>query len=96
MPNQASAAGNGGNGLVVIYSLTALPSVFTGYYSGGTLAYTVPTGIAYLLVKMWGAGGGGSTVSLVSSTSYGGGAGGYSQGYLAVSAGQQVNVRLSK
>jgi hypothetical protein len=89
-----SSNGNGGNGLVVITPVTSLPSTYTAPYSGGVLTYAVPAGVNYLLVKLWGAGGGGATYDTSDSSlvNYGGGAGGYTQCYLSVTPGQTLSV----
>jgi len=87
--------GNGGNGLVIIMPVTALSSTYTAPYTADLLSYTVPSATTYLLVKMWGAGGGGGTgnpLTVASPMSYGGGAGGYTQCYLSVTPGQQFNI----
>lgn len=62
------------------------------YYNGASNAWVVPSGIQYIFVKMWGAGGGGG--------SYGGwrnggegGAGGFSHGLIPVTAGQTITIR---
>ena len=56
--------------------------------------YTVPAGVTSVLVKAWGAGGGGSTVNppLTPLTNYGGGVGGFTSAYVTVTPGQVLQV----
>jgi hypothetical protein len=60
-------------------------------HTGANQTYTVPAGVSAITVKMWGAGGGGGSIG---SWTFGfeGGAGGYSQGVIAVTPGQQLTV----
>jgi hypothetical protein len=53
--------------------------------------WTVPAGISYIFVKVWGAGGGGGRVSGWSYGSPGGG-GGHSRGVIPVAAGETLTV----
>jgi len=53
LPGQASLAGNGGNGLVVITPvISAAAFTIPIFYSGSDYTYTVPTGVTYLIVKV--------------------------------------------
>ena len=61
----------------------------------GDLTWTVPTGITYIFVKMWGAGGGGGQYGGWRNGGHGGG-GGYSEGILSVSGGQVVTMRVGE
>ncbi|HLP52407.1 MAG TPA: glycine-rich protein, partial [Chitinophagales bacterium] len=60
-------------------------------YTGADQSYTVPAGVTSITVKMWGAGGGGG---FFGGWTFGwsGGAGGYTQGTLAVTGGQVLTV----
>lgn len=53
-------------------------------YTGANQTFTVPSCVDTIFVKMWGAGGGGRTAR--------GGAGGYTEGYIAVTPGQSYTV----
>ena len=56
-------------------------------YTGGNQSYQVPSGVTSLLVKLWGAGGGGA-----SCTNGYGGNGGYTEGVLSVTPSQVLTV----
>lgn len=62
------------------------------YYNGASNAWVVPSGIQYIFVKMWGAGGGGGSYGGWNRGSRGG-AGGFSHGLIPVAAGQTVTIR---
>lgn len=64
-------------------------------YSGATATWSVPVGVTYIFVKMWGAGGGGGSYGGWRQGSTGG-AGGYSEGILPVTAGQTVSMRVGQ
>ena len=64
-------------------------------YQGSTATWTVPSGVSYIFVKMWGAGGGGGSYGGWRQGSTGG-AGGYSEGILSVTAGQSVSIRVGQ
>jgi len=54
-----SNLGNGGNGLVMIYTASLPPTnTMSFYYSNGILSYVVPPSVSTLFVKLWGGGGG--------------------------------------
>jgi hypothetical protein len=62
-------------------------------YTGSSQTWTIPNGISYVFVKMWGAGGGGGSYGGWRQGSTGG-AGGYSEGILPVVAGQTMTIRV--
>ena len=64
-------------------------------YSGAGATWTVPAGVTFIFVKMWGAGGGGGSYGGWRQGSTGG-AGGYSEGILSVTAGQTVSMRVGQ
>ncbi|MCW3121995.1 MAG: surface protein, partial [Flavipsychrobacter sp.] len=74
------------------YTVTGTTSNTTTFnYTGAVQLFTVPSGVTSLNVRLWGAEGGGSEdCSLIINTD--GGLGGYSQGTLAVTPGQVLNV----
>lgn len=57
-----------------------------------TNSWTVPSGVNYIFVKMWGAGGGGGARGGWTNGGRGG-AGGYSQGLVPVTPGQTITIR---
>ena len=61
-------------------------------YSGQLQTYKVPRNVSYLLVKLWGAGGGGGTSALSQSFNYGGGAGGFTQCYIPVTPNLLIKI----
>jgi hypothetical protein len=88
----------GGNGLIIIYGGTVGTDYCNGvatdreqafYVSGADQTFTVPTGVTCVLAKMWGAGGGGASGE---RGHYNGGAGGFSQGELTVTAGSDLTI----
>ena len=62
-------------------------------YTGGSQTWTIPNGVSYVFVKMWGGGGGGGSYGGWRQGSTGG-AGGYSEGILPVVAGQTMTIRV--
>jgi hypothetical protein len=60
-------------------------------HTGGNQSWTVPSGITYIFVKMWGAGGGGGSYGGWRQGSTGG-AGGYSEAIVPVVAGQSITI----
>jgi len=64
-------------------------------FTGSDQTYTVPSNARYILIKMWGAGGG---TGWTGGWGYGeaGGGGGFSQGIFAVSPGQQLGVVVGR
>jgi hypothetical protein len=70
-------------------AVTTTPAVFT--YTGAAQTYTVPSGVTSITVKLWGAGGGGGYYGGWSA-GFSGGGGGFTQGAIAVSAGQTYTV----
>ena len=69
--------------------------VFFDYIGNADRTWTVPTGITYIFVKMWGAGGGGGQYGGWRQGGHGGG-GGYSEGILSVLGGQVVTMRVGQ
>jgi len=68
-------------------------SASTFAYTGTDQPYIVPDGVNFVQVKLWGGGGGGSTGTFMNAVvAFGGGAGGFTQCYLSVTPGQQLNV----
>lgn len=67
-------------------------SSFTSFsYTGTDQFYTVPAGVKYIFVKMWGAGGGAGRAGGWSYGSFGGG-GGHSRGIIPVTPGETLRV----
>ena len=60
-------------------------------YTGANQSFTVPAGCTKITAKLWGAGGGGAT-NLNANNDYPGGAGGYTEGTLSVTAGTLLSV----
>jgi hypothetical protein len=81
-------------------SITSPNPTFVGsqiFTSSGT--FTVPTGVKRIFVQAWGAGGGGAqgAYNQQYGTCFGGGGGGgggYAEGWIEVSAGQQITVTV--
>ena len=65
----------------------------TRYATAGTFTYTVPDGVHWLDVEVWGAGGGGAWADGITGYAAGGG-GGYARKLCAVTPGQQVTVTV--
>lgn len=63
------------------------------FISNGT--FTVPAGIYFLGLRIWGAGGGGGGSNGAGSAASGGAAGGYTEGVLAVTPGQVIPVTVN-
>lgn len=82
--DQGGGGGTGGSGIVVISYPTAISTATTFSYTGANQTYTVPANVTSVQVYMWGAGGGGKTVS--------GGAGAMVQGVLTVTPGETLNI----
>lgn len=61
------------------------------YYTGYDQFYTVPPGVKYIFVKMWGAGGGAGRAGGWSYGSFGGG-GGHSRGVIPVTPGETLRI----
>lgn len=64
-----------------------LLSTSTFSYTGGTQGYTTPSGTDYIIIKVWGAGGGSGIGGL-------GGGGGYVRATFAISGGQSLTVAV--
>lgn len=62
-------------------------------FTGANQTWTIPSGVSFVFVKMWGAGGGGGSYGGWRQGSTGG-AGGYSEGILPVVAGQTMTIRV--
>jgi len=78
-----------------LLSPSSPPSATILTYTGAAQIYTVPAGVSFLLVQLWGGGGGGSTGTFQNNVvAYGGGAGGFTQCYLSVTPGQDLNVSI--
>ena len=67
----------------------------TFYYTGAVQTWTVPAGVNYIFVKMWGGGGGGGSYGGWRQGSTGG-AGGYSEGVIPVSPGQVLSISVGR
>lgn len=63
--------------------------------TGGGQTWTIPGGVSYVFVKMWGGGGGGGSYGGWRQGSTGG-AGGYSEGIVPVVAGQTMSIRVGQ
>jgi len=59
--NQLSSTGQGGNGLVIITPVTAVPTTVAHQFSNGPTSFTVPSGVTTVFVKLWGPGGAGGS-----------------------------------
>ena len=79
------------NGYTKILNKTKL----TYYYTGAVQTWTVPAGVNYIFVKMWGGGGGGGSYGGWRQGSTGG-AGGYSEGLVPVVPGQTVSITVAR
>ncbi len=85
-----------GTGLRPVYAngsgtLVTNPVATIFSYTGGDQSYTVPAGVTSITVKMWGAGGGGGFLGGW-TMGFSGGAGGFTQGTIAVTGGQVLTV----
>jgi len=74
-------AGGGGGGA---------GSAGVSFTAPGTFSFTVPANVRSLFVRLVGGGGGGASVPAIRWSSGGGGAGGYSEGILSVTPGQNI------
>lgn len=81
-----SAGGNGAVAILAYQSPGGYPSQ-TFFYTGTTQTYTVPSDIAYVVVKAWGGGGGGPYGGTAN-----GGAGAYVSASYSVTPGQNINI----
>ena len=78
---------------VCSFSNPIIGTPFAASYTGVNQNYVVPQNVSIILVQLWGGGGGGGTPNHVGAfTSYGGGAAGYTQCFLAVGPSMQLNV----
>lgn len=78
----------------VITPLDCKKQVFNVYNNGGEQNFTVPKGVSYIYVKIWGSGGGGGCQG---GWTHGadGGAGGHTRGLLKVSGDDVLNIRVA-
>ncbi len=67
---------------------TTTPNINVFTYTGSLQSFIVPSGVEEIIIKVWGAGGGGGH----KLTAYSGGAGGYASGNLNVTPGQEIFV----
>lgn len=91
-----AATDNAGNSTQRSFSLTVkAPIVQTFSYTGSDQTFTVPSSIYGIAVKMWGAGGGGSSGE---GYSFAGGPGGYTYGLIDVTSfrGQNLIVKVGQ
>lgn len=93
--------GNAANWLPLMLSSDIKPIILNtpqrnntvSYTSAGTYNWTVPTGVNYVFVRLVGAGGGSPGGNgNVTYSGGGGGSGGYSEGWVAVTPGQNITI----
>ena len=66
------------------------------YGTPGTYSLTVPAGVYRISIRIWGAGGSGNNCVNLNYPGGGGGAGGYSEGYFAVTPGQVLTIVIGQ
>jgi hypothetical protein len=76
--------------LKLAFDLSSQSSVKSFDYTGSLQTFTVPVGVTQIVIKAWGAGGGGDCGW--PSTTFGGGGGGFAQATVSVSPGETLGV----
>ncbi len=80
------------SGLLLAGFGSANAQVTTYNFTGGIQTFTVPCGVTSVFIQTWGAQGGAGATGGNSATGGAGGLGGYSEGFLAVSPGDVLNI----